>query len=147
MHVRKFTEASKLVHQSLDENNKITWRYPAFVLYKVGKDDSARLVSQAEQLLSRERLADTTYNQALPLYSLSAINAMQGNFDESLKWLRLYADRGFEMGSEWYISHDPLFDDMQKNNEHFADFIQIVQKAQAQKSAIREKLRDLEQSN
>jgi tetratricopeptide (TPR) repeat protein len=144
MHVGKFDEASRLVRAALNENNKLSWRYPAFVLYRVGKNDSAGIIMQAEFNLDKERLADTSYHQAIPLYSLSAISAMQGNFEESLKKLRQYSDRGFEMGSEWYISHDPLFDEMQKNNAHFADFIQIVQKAQSQKSAIRERLREVE---
>jgi tetratricopeptide (TPR) repeat protein len=144
MHVEKFEEASSHARDALNVMGKIGWRLPAFVLYKVGKKDSALLVSEAELRYDRERLADTTYRQTLPLYSLAAIHAMQNNHQESLKWLREYADKGFEMGSEWYIGHDPLFDEMQKDNEYFTDFIQIVQKAQAKKSAIREKIRALE---
>jgi len=40
--------------------------------------------------------------------------------------------------------HDPLFNDIKSNNIYFTDFIKIVQKAQFKKSALREKLRELE---
>jgi hypothetical protein len=110
----------------------------------VGKRDSADILLNEELAFDTKRLADTAYYQSFPMYSLSSIHAMKGNAQESLKWLRLYANKGFELGSEWYIAHDPLFDEMQKNNEYFADFMQIIQKEQIRKTSIREMLRQLE---
>ncbi len=145
-HVGKFGEAASYTGTSLAKMPKITWRLPAFVLLKTGKRDSAQLIAEEEIKFDKSRLADTAYTQAIPLYSLASIHAMFGNSKESLTWLRRYADKGFEMGSEWYIAHDPLFDDLQKDPEFFADFIQIIQKAQARKNALREELRTLEKS-
>lgn len=144
MHVGKYTEAALHVKPALKNYGPITWRYPAFVLDHVGKKDSAMVLLSKEIKYDFERLADTSYQQGIPLYSLSAIHAMQGNARESLKWLRQYADKGFELGSEWYIGHDPLFDELQKDNEYFADFIQIVQKAQLRKTEILNKIKELE---
>jgi hypothetical protein len=144
VHTGKFKEAARWVGLSLKRMHKITWRYPAYVLLKNGKTDSAKIIAQAEVEFDKSRLADTTYHQSLPLYSMAAIQAMFGNSKESLTWLRQYASKGFEMGSEWYIAHDPLFDEMQKDNEYFTDFMQLFQKEQAKKMAIREELRKLE---
>jgi len=140
-HVGKFDEAARYTGASLAKMSKISWRLPAFVLLKTGKRDSAQQIAEEEIKFDKSKLADTAYTQTIPLYSLAAIHAMFGNSKESLTWLRLYADKGFEMGSEWYIAHDPLFDDLQKDPEFFADFIQIIQKAQARKNALREELR------
>lgn len=144
MHVGKFEEASKYERAALENYGPITWRYPAYVLQHVGKTDSALLILQEEIKFDEERLADTSYRQSIPLYSLAAIYAMQKDAQKSLKYLRQYADRGFEFGSEWYMAHDPLFDELQKDPEYFAYFIQIIQKAQAKKTAVREKIRELE---
>jgi cytochrome c-type biogenesis protein CcmH/NrfG len=144
VHTGKFKEAARWVGPSLKQMPKITWRYPAFVLLKNGKKDSAKIIAQAEVEFDKLRLADTAYHQSIPLYSIAAIHAMFGNSKESLTWLKQYASKGFEMGSEWYIAHDPLFDEMQKDNEYFTDFMQLFQKEQAKKMAIREELRKLE---
>jgi hypothetical protein len=146
VHTSKFGEALPLVRGAVSAKIPvITRRTPAYVLLKAGKRDSARLIVQEELDLVEKRLKDTTYRQGLPLYSLAAIHAMNGEKAESLKWLRKYAQFGFEMGSEWYIAHDPLFDDALRDADFFADFMQIIQKAQARKNAIREKVREMEE--
>ena len=144
VHVGKYAEAGHWVKPTLERMEKLTWRYPAFVLLRTGKKDSANLIARAELDFDQIKLSDSTNKQSIYLYSMAAINAMQGNAKESLKFLRQYASRGFELGSEWYIAHDPLFDEMQKDNEYFADFIQMVQKEQQYKNSIREELRKLE---
>ena len=143
MHVGKFKEAAPLVRQALKNYSPLAWRLPAYVLNKVGKNDSSKLILQAELNFDKQHLNDTAY-QAFPFYSMSAINAMQGNYKESIKWLRQYADEGFVGGSEWYIIHDPLFDELKKDSKYFPDFLQVVQKAQIKKSTILERLRELE---
>ncbi len=143
MHVEKFSEAAPYIRQALKNYSKIAWRLPAFVLKKVGKSDSSTLLLLAELNFDKQHMNDTAF-QSLPLYSLSAINALQGNYKESIQWLRQYADKGFYGGSEWYIIHDPLFDELKKESKYFPDFLQVVQKAQIKKSTILEKLRELE---
>jgi hypothetical protein len=146
VHTAKFNEALLLVRAAVSKKIPlITRRTPAYVLLKAGKTDSAKLILQEELDLVRKRLNDTSYRQGLPIYSMAAIHAMHGEKAESLKWLRKYSQFGFEMGSEWYIAHDPLFDEALRDAEFFADFMQIVQKAQARKNAIREKLREMEE--
>lgn len=144
MHVGKFSEASGKVKGALKNYGPIAWRYPAFVLSQIGKTDSAKIIIDTELKFDAERLADTTYHQSIPLYSLSAIHAMRGDYKEATKWLRLYAERGFELGSEWYISHDPLFSGLRANPAYASDFMRIVQQAQVRKLVLREKLRMLE---
>ena len=143
-HTGHYREALPFVRESITKGFKINRRTPAFILWKTGNLDSANLLLKEELEFDHTRLKDTAYHQGFPLYSLAAINALQGNHTESIKWLRKYADKGFEAGSEWYIIHDPLFDDARKDPKYFADFIQIVQKAQQRKNAIREKIRDVE---
>lgn len=143
VHTGKFQEARRFVSAAL-KNPKITWRLPAYVLLKTGTLDSANQVADAELAYDHEKLADTAYRQSLPLYSLAAIHAMRGETSTSIKYFRKYADAGFEMGSEWYAPHDPLFDSAQSDKKFFGDFMQIVQKAQARKIALREKIRNLE---
>jgi len=143
MHVEKLNEAAPYVRQALKNYSQLAWRLPAFVLKKIGKSDSSTLLLQAELNFDKQHLNDTAF-QSLPLYSLSAINAMQGNYKESIQWLRQYADKGFDGGSEWYITHDPLFDELKKDSKYFPDFLQVVQKAQIKKSTLLEKLRELE---
>ncbi len=137
MHVGKFAEATHYTKRALRNYGPIAWRYPAYVLDHAGKKDSADLLFQAEVKYSMGKLNDSTYHQAIPVYSLSSISAMNKQYEESIRWLRQYADRGFEMGSEWYIGHDPLFESLRSNPKYFTDFIQIVQKAQLRMRALR----------
>ncbi len=144
VHEGKFKEAAQWIGPVLKRMPKITWRYPAFVLLKNGKIDSANLIAQAELDFDKIRLADTSYHQSMPIYSMAAIQAMKNNFKESLRLLRQYAAKGFENGSEWYITHDPLFDELMKDNESFAEFLQLFQNVQHRKLTIREELRKQE---
>lgn len=144
VHTGKVQEARRYVAAALQRTPKIAWRLPAYVLLKSGNADSAMLIAETELAYDREKLVDSTYKQAIPLYSMAAIYAMKGQTKESLNYIRKYADAGFEMGSEWYMAHDPLFDEAQNDKEFFADFMQVIQKAQARKNALREKIRSLE---
>lgn len=144
MHQGKFEEASKLVRNSVIHSGGLGKRIAGYVLLQVGKRDSAEIVTDAETQLAKELIADSSYRFSLPFYSLSAIAAMKGNYTESIKHLRRYAELGFVMGSEWYIIRDPLFDGLKSDPRYYPEFIQIVQKAQMYKLGIRERIRTLE---
>ena len=146
-HEGRFEEAAMVTGKAIRQSGGLALKLPAFVLTKNGKPDSAELLIKMELDAADKFISDTAYRFSLPYYSKSAIAAMQGNYDESIKWLRIYADKGFVWGSEWYIARDPLFDGLKANPQYFPEFIQIVQRAQTYKMNMREKLRESEKKN
>lgn len=144
IHVEKFQEAMDYLPDAIKVSSRIGLRLPALVLLKSGNPDSANAILKREMTYDEQQISDTTYRQSIPYYSLSSIYAMLGDNQRSLEYLRQYANRGFELGSEWYMAHDPLFKEALKNPEFLADFIQIAQQAQLKKTSIREEIRKLE---
>jgi hypothetical protein len=146
VHAGKFEEAATLTKPAIKKMGGLSWKLPAFALYKVGKKDSAKLVTDMELKLADQLLSDTAYRFSLPYYSKAAIAAMWGDYDESIKWLRMYADKGFVWGSDWYIIKDPLFNGLKSDPQYFPEFNQIVHRTQTYKFAVREKIRDLQKT-
>lgn len=144
LHEGKMGVAESLSHAAIKSIGGLAWKYPAYVLLKSGKTDSARLIANRELEMVNKFIADTSYHLSLPYYSKSAIAAMWGDYKESIKWLRVYAEKGFVWGSEWYIMRDPLFDGLKADPKYFPEFMQIVHREQAYKMNIREKIRELE---
>jgi cytochrome c-type biogenesis protein CcmH/NrfG len=137
-------DAGKLVNESIKKQGMLGWHLPAYVLQKVGKRDSAFLLTEKELQRADELIQDTTYRLSLPYYTKAVVYAMRGDYEESMKWLRLYASKGFVWGSEWYIAREPLFDGLKADSRYLPEFLQIIQKPQVTKLAIREKIRELE---
>jgi hypothetical protein len=144
MHAGNFEAASKFTRKALQHSGRLNWRIAGYVLNKVGKKDSAMLVSDEELKTANLLLHDSTYHLSLPYYSKAAIYAMRGDYQESMVWLRKYAEKGFVWASEWYIENDPLFEGLKQNPHYFPEFMQIVNRAQARKMVMREKIKDLQ---
>lgn len=72
---------------------------------------------------------------------LAQIYAFQGDRDEALKYLSEYAKQGFRGGWQDYIMIDPFFESLRDDPE----FKAIVKKAQDEKAALREQVREMEE--
>lgn len=109
-----------------------------YVLWNTGKKDEARKYfnEQIKTLEEARELGRSTTGN----YDLAATYAFLGDDRKAIYYLREYEKEGFNWGTEYYIMYDPLFDNLRNNKE----FKEIVERSQAQKTEIRNQIKELE---
>ena len=105
----------------------------AYALWENGKYDSAKLMFDVQIKTFEKELELGRIERNDPHYNLAGIYAFLEEYDKAFEHLRKHQ---FTSGLEIYAERDPLFKNLQDNQE----FKTIIQKAKDEKQVLRDKI-------